>query len=174
MTDPRPLAIGQPAPGWTLPALDGTPVSLEDFRGRLLVMNFWSAECPWSERADAELAVLMKAWGEQVALVTLASNANESPELIRETARRRGLPLVLIDPAGAVADLYGAAATPHLFVIDTQGILRYQGAPDDATFRRRNPTQHYLRSAVDALLAGRLPDLAETPAYGCALVRYKI
>jgi peroxiredoxin len=172
VTVPRHLSTGQPAPVWSLPALDGTQVSLEDFHGRLLVMNFWSAECPWSQRADLELTALTKTWGEQVALATVASNANESPELIRATAQARGLPLVLVDPAGAVADLYGAAATPHLFVIDGQGTLRYQGALDDATFRRRTPSQHYLRSAVEALLAGRLPDPAETPAYGCALVRY--
>ena len=173
------IACGQPAPGWTLPDLDGRPVSLSDFRGRLVVMNFWSAECIWSRRADEELLLLRKEWGEKAALVTIACNANEGPDLIRSAARERGLPQVLIDPTGAVAgmasavaDLYGAAATPHLFVIDTQGLLRYQGALDDATFRRRLPTRLYLRLAVEALLDGRLPDPAETPAYGCALVRY--
>jgi peroxiredoxin len=165
------IACGQPAPGWTLPDLDGGQASLDDFHGRLLIMNFWSAECPWSRRADAELAVLMKTWGEKVALATMACNANETPDLIRETAQERGLPLVLTDPTSAVADRYGVAATPHLFVIDGQGLLRYQGALDDATFRQR-PTRPYLRLAVEALLDGRSPDPAETPAYGCALVRY--
>ena len=170
--DPRPLAPGQLAPGWTLPDLDDNQVSLEDFRDQLLIMNFWSAECPWSLHADQELAVLMKAWGEKVALATVACNANETLDLIRATARARGLPLVLTDPAGMVADLYGAAATPHLFVIDGQGYLRYQGALDDTTFRQRVPTRLYLRLAIEALLEGRLPDSAETPAYGCALVRF--
>ena len=166
------IPSGQPAPGWTLPDLDGNPASLADFRGRLVVMNFWSAECPWSQRADEELSLLRKEWGEKVALVTIACNANEGLELIGSTARERDLPRVLLDPAGGVADLYGAAATPHLFVIDGEGILRYQGALDDATFRRRLPTRPYLRLAVEALLDGRLPDPPETPAYGCALVRY--
>lgn len=173
------IACGQPAPGWSLPDLDGNPASLGDFRGRLVVMNFWSAECPWSRRADEELSVLCKEWGEKVAFVTIACNVNEGLDLIRSTVQARGLPRVLIDSSGAaagmasaVADLYGAAATPHLFVIDEQGILRYQGALDDATFRQRLPTRPYLRLAVEALLDGRLPDPAETPAYGCALVRF--
>jgi peroxiredoxin len=166
------IACGQPAPGWTLPDLDGGQASLDDFRGRLLVMNFWSAECPWSRRADEELAVLQKGWGDKVVVATVACNANEALDSIRSTAQARGLPLVLSDPAGAVADRYGATATPHLFVIDGQGLLRYQGALDDITFRQRLPTKPYLRLAVEALLDGRLPDPAETPAYGCALVRF--
>jgi hypothetical protein len=77
----------------------------------------------------------------------------------------------LHDSQGLVAE-HGAQTTPHLFLIDPGGFLRYQGAFDDVTFRQRTPTQAYLYQAVEALLAGRLPDPAETPAYGCAIVRY--
>jgi hypothetical protein len=55
--------------------------------------------------------------------------------------------------------------------MDRMGILRYRGAVDDVTFRRRTATRFYLEEAVEALLAGRLPDLSETLAYGCAIVR---
>jgi hypothetical protein len=70
-----------------------------------------------------------------------------------------------------VADLYQALTTPHVFVIDRDGILRYAGAVDDVSFRQRRPTRFYLDEAVEALLDGQLPAVAETPAYGCTIVR---
>jgi hypothetical protein len=91
--------------------------------------------------------------------------------LLRSVSGERGLPLLLHDPDQQVADLYGAQTTPHLFVVDPEGILRYQGALDDVTFRRRVPTQQYLLQAVAALLAGELPEVDQTPVYGCMIVR---
>ncbi len=91
---------------------------------------------------------------------------------IEQAALERNLS-PLLDPDHRVADLYSARTTPHLFVIDPDGNLRYQGALDDVTFRKREPSRHYLREAVTAVLAGRQPDPDLTPAYGCIIVRYK-
>lgn len=167
-----PLArLGLPAPDFTLPDLEGRPHRLSDQRGRVVVLNFWSAECPWSARADEVLRPLEQAWGAQVVHWRIASNVNESVEEIRQAAEARGVAPVLLDRDHRVADLYGAAATPHLYVIDGEGVLRYMGALDDATFRQRQPTRHYLAEAVAAVLDGRAPETAETLAYGCAIVR---
>jgi hypothetical protein len=57
-------------------------------------------------------------------------------------------------------------------VVDGAGILRYRGAVDDVTFRHRTASRWYVEEAVKALLAGRLPEVQETPPYGCALVRH--
>jgi hypothetical protein len=70
-----------------------------------------------------------------------------------------------------VADLYEAFTTPHVFVLDGEGILRYRGAVDDITFRHREATRFFLQEAVDALRNGRLPAVNETAAYGCTIVR---
>jgi hypothetical protein len=106
-----------------------------------------------------------------VTLWTIAANANETETQIRAAAAERGLPGLLRDAHQQVADLYAAQTTPHLFVIDPEGILRYQGALDDVTFRRRTPTVNYVRQAVEALLVGRQPDPDQTPPYGCTIVR---
>jgi hypothetical protein len=170
---------GDVVPDFTLPDLNGTPHALSDYRGRIILVNFWSAECPWSERAD----ILFKQWltlgrspragewGGHVALLTIASNLNESPEQVRQAANQRGIAPVLLDSGCGVADAWGAQTTPHAFVVDGSGILRYQGAVDDVTFRQREPKRFYVREAVDALLAGRLPEVASAPAYGCTIVR---
>ena len=104
-------------------------------------------------------------------MLSVAANQNESIRMLEEAAKARRLPTVLIDAEHVVADLYEAVTTPHVFVIDREGILRYRGAADDVTFRQRKATRFFLEEAVEALLDGRLPEVAETPAYGCTIVR---
>lgn len=166
------IETGQQAPAFSLPDLKGNEHALGDYRGQVVVINFWSAECPWTERADQEILPMLKKWDEQVVLLAIAANANEPVDLLRKVAAERGLPVVLRDEDQRIADLYGAKTTPHLFVVDPQGVLRYQGALNDVTFRQREPTRPYLQDALRAVLAGREPDPAETPSYGCTLVRH--
>jgi len=166
------IPIRQPAPDFQLPDLHGVIHHLQSNRGRNTVINFWSAECPWAERADRDLLVYLQDWGEAVSLWSIASNANEPPEQLKQVANERGLPLLLYDVDHQVADLYNAQTTPHLFVVDAEGLLRYQGAFNDVSFRKRTPTRFYLRQAVEALLAGRDPDPDQTSPYGCTIVRY--
>lgn len=163
---------GLPAPDFELYDLDGTLYRLAQARGRLLLLNFWSAECPWSERFDLEFQPDLETWGARLAMWNIAANANEPLDLLRQVARQRRLPVVLHDPGARVADLYRAKTTPHIFLLDEQGVLRYQGAVDDRTFRRRSASRFYLREALQALFAGRLPEPASTPPYGCTVVRY--
>ena len=165
------MEIGVPAPDFTLSDLDGNSHSLDGYRGRIVLVNFWSADCPWSERADSQFKSWLREWGERVVLLTVASNANEPRQQVADIACQRGILPVLLDSGCRVADAWGAQTTPHAFVVDGSGILRYQGAVDDVTFRQREPRRLYVREAIDALLAGRLPEVASTPAYGCTIVR---
>lgn len=104
-------------------------------------------------------------------MLSIASNRNENVEAIKTVAEERRLPSVLLDANCLAADLFGAQTTPHVFVMDRDGILRYRGSVDDVTFRQRIPTRFFLDQAVESLLAGQLPALSESPAYGCAIVR---
>jgi peroxiredoxin len=161
---------GAPAPEFLLRDLDGHPHALSHYHGRVVVLNFWSADCEWSERADAALAECRTDWGSEVEWISIASNANEPPEQVRAAAAKRELPLVLHDPDRTVAELYAAEMTPHFFVIDAEGILRYTGALDEVTFRQPEPTRPYLKEAVDAVLAGETPDPDNVQPYGCTIV----
>jgi peroxiredoxin len=166
------MALDYPAPDFELPDLQGRPHRLSARGGTITIINFWSAECPWSERADRLLSAWRGEWGERVGVWTIASNANETMEMLEQAAMQRGLDCVLHDARQRVADLYQAQTTPHAFVVDVHGILRYQGAVDDVTFRQRTPTRFYLQEAVEAVLTGQKPDPAETLSYGCTVVRY--
>jgi thiol-disulfide isomerase/thioredoxin len=152
------VQINQPAPDFELPDLQSRLHRLSGYRGKIVIVNFWSAECPHSERADRSMMASLVQWGGEVELLPIAANRNESVQALDQAARSRRLPRVLID-AG------------HVVVVDREGILRYRGAVDDVTFRHRTATRFYLEEAVEALLAGRLPEVPETPAYGCAIVR---
>lgn len=165
------MELHQPAVDFELPDLQGNLHRLSDLRGRIVILNFWSCECPHSARADGLLLKWLEEWGGEVELLAIASNRNESAQSVEEAARSRNLPKVLIDAGHIVADLYEAVTTPHAYLVDRDGILRYRGAVDDVTFRHRTATRFFLKEAVDALREGHLPALTETPAYGCAIVR---
>lgn len=165
------VEINQSAPDFELPDLQGSLHKLSDYRGRIVIVNFWSAECPYSIRTDGLIMNWLAAWAGEVVLLSIAMNRNESAGRVEQAASERRLPAVLVDARLDVTDQYGVQVTPHVFVIDRRGKLRYFGAVDDVSFRQRQASRFYLKEAVDALLENRLPELTETPAYGCALVR---
>lgn len=165
------MDLNAPVADFELHDLEGRPHRLKDERGRLVILNFWSCECPHSERTDRALMELCSSLDGQVALISVASNRTEPAETIAAVSRSRHLPLVLLDPEHAVADLYAAQTTPEAFIIDRKGVLRYRGAVDDVTFRQRNPSRSYVQEAIEAVLRDELPLMAESPAHGCAIVR---
>lgn len=168
------LNINKKVPDFSLLDLSGNSHALRDYIGQIVIVNFWSAECPWSQRSDEQIIQYLQQWGPEVQYLPIATNANESLALIQEVAKTRQLALILHDPDHSAADLFGAITTPHIFVIDTEGNLRYQGGFDDVTFRQPEPTTNYLYRAVEALQAGNLPTPAETLAYGCTIVRVSL
>ena len=165
------MEINQSAPDFELPDLDGRLHRLSDYRGRIVIINFWSCECPHSERTDKALMAMFVQWRDDVVMLSIAANRSEDAEALKNAAKARRLPTVLMDVQCFIADLFNAQTTPHVYVIDREGILRYRGAIDNVTFRQRAPSRFFLDEAVESLLEGHLPALAESPAYGCTIVR---
>jgi peroxiredoxin len=163
------IEVGGPAPDFELPDLDGVPHRLSDQAGRVTVVHFWSASCPWTLRTDPDVLNAVRRHGAD--LWSIAPNADETVEMLREAAEARGLSTVLRDGAQRVVDLYEAAATPHVFIVDRQGKLRYGGAVHDARFREPEPRRFYLAEALAAIARGEDPDPPTTHTYGCAIVR---
>lgn len=165
------IEINQSVPDFELPDLHGKIHRLSDCRGRIVIVNFWSCECPHSERTDKAIMSMLVQWHDDVSMLTIASNRSENVEAIKNVAEARRLPTVLIDADCRIADLLEAQTTPHVFAVDREGILRYRGSVDDVTFRQRVPTRFFLDMAIESLLNGQLPPLSESPAYGCTIVR---
>ena len=172
--DITPLSPGALAPDFTLPdVLSGLEVTLGTLRGQVVVLNFWSCECPWSRRYDEYFSKRASDWEEEgIRLLHVKSNFNESLDAVeRQAVKSRVDAPILDDAEGRVADRFGARTTPHVFVIDEDGRIAYQGAIDDRDFRNDKATVNYLDKALDAVRAHQQPEPAETPAYGCAIVR---
>ena len=166
-----PLArINLPVPEFVLPDQAGVPFRLADLHGRLVVLVFWSAECPHATRLDPHLEALAQQAGEDVAILRISDSPSAAQEEPQPSAPASG-GVLLIDSQQSVAELFGALVTPHIVVIDRSGIVRYSGAPDDVTFLQRTPTRSYLDEALEAVQAGRLPAPQAVPAFGCAITR---
>ena len=165
------MELNQPAPDFELPDLQCKLHRLSDYRGKIVIVNFWSCECPHSERTDRSTMACLVQWDREVELLSIASNRNESAQCVAEAVNARRLPGVLMDAEHVVADMYQAVTTPHVFIVGRDGILRYRGAVDDVKFRQAKATRFFLEEAVESLLDGHLPALTETLAYGCAIVR---
>src|SRR4030095_1637621 len=89
------LAVSQPAPDFELPDQQGKLHKLSSYRGRIVIVNFWSAECPHSERTDQVILDSLAGWGEEVVILPIASNRNESAQMVEEVAKTRHIPTVL-------------------------------------------------------------------------------
>jgi len=165
------MEINQPAPDFELPDFEGKIHRLHDYLGKIVIINFWSCECQHSERTDKAIMAIFVQWADDVVMLSIAANRNENVEALKTAANARRLPMVLINAQCSVADLYQAQTTPHVYVVDRDGILRYRGAVDDVTFRKRAPSRFFLDETIGSLLEGHLPTLTETPAYGCTIVR---
>ena len=164
------VAIGERLPEMHLEDLAGGRHALASPDGRVKVIILWSAECPVVRLAEARLSEMRRGWPRDVHMLFLAPNADESRRVLEAEAHTRGIEPVLVDEKGRVAALLGATTTPYAVVVDGEGRLRYRGAVDDSTMRRREPSRHYLADAVEAVLAGSSPDPTETAGYGCAIV----
>lgn len=166
--------VGKQAPEFKLHDLAGELFQL-DKPDDVVVLDFWSANCPWSEQSDAQINDLLadQPWADQVQIWRVASNVDEDMAALRRVAAERHVGPVLRDEGHTVADIYGAQTTPHFYVIDTDRILRYAGAPDNSTWRQPEATIGYLRPAIEAALRGETSDPAQTPGRGCTIVRHQ-
>ena len=175
MEEITPVRAGEYAPDFTLSdVVLGEPFILSQLRGYPVIVNFWSTECPWSRKYDDYFLEKQTQWAEQeIALLFIDSNDNEEVYEMQDLIDELGIiPPVLADPHNEVADAFGAQTTPHVFLIDANGVIVYQGAVDDRSFRQPEATVNYLDAAVEALQKGQQPDPSDTLAYGCTIVRY--
>jgi peroxiredoxin len=176
------VAIGEPAPDFELTASNGQSYSLSGLAGQVVVLEWLNHECPFVRKhyGSGNMQSLQKKYtGQDVVWLSINSSApgkqgHVTPEQAEKlTAEKGAAPTaVLLDPDGKVGQLYGARTTPHMFVIDADGKLAYNGAIDD----RPTPepadvegAKNFVAAALDAVLAGRKPETQAVKPYGCSV-----
>ena len=169
--------LGMKAPGFRLPdVVSGRAVSLDDFKSApaLLVM-FICNHCPYVKHVREHLAQLVREYQARgVAVVGISSNdalqfPDDGPEKMKQEARAAGYTFpYLYDEDQEVAKQYRAACTPDFFVFDKDRRLVYRGQMDDTRPNSGRPvTGKDLRTALDAVLAGRPAPADQKPSMGC-------
>ncbi len=166
--------IGDSAPSFTLKNYDGKEFALGKVikDNKLTVLMFISTECPVSNGYNERMEKLYDSYAKKgVAIVGINANKAEDVAAIAEHSKKHGFMFpVLKDVNNKVADLYGAQVTPETFVISSTAKLLYHGRIDDS----RNPDNvksRDLADAIDKLLAGKEPAVAQAKAFGCSIKR---
>jgi peroxiredoxin len=176
------VQAGRPAPDFTATDSRGSQHSLAASRGKIVVLEWTNHECPYTVKHydTGNMQALQRAVTEAggIWLTVVSSrpgtqghvNGLEADRLTEERSARPTA--VLLDPKGDLGRLYGARTTPHMYVIDRDGMLAYMGAIDDQPSANRatvKGARNYVREALDALAAGRPIAFASTRAYGCTV-----
>jgi thiol-disulfide isomerase/thioredoxin len=154
--------------------LDGKSLGFAALRGPVTVVTFVSTTCPVSNAYNDRMSAVYRNYAAKgVKFVFVNANRNESAANVREHAQSVGFPFsVYKDPENRLADRFDAQVTPESFVIDSDNVIRYHGQIDDSRNESRVHTQA-LRMALDAVLAGQAPPVAETKAFGCTIKRQR-
>ena len=174
-------AIGEPAPDFVGTDSKGMSHALADYRGSTVVLEWTNHECPYTVKhyqAHAMQALQEKATSEGIVWFSIISSAPgtqghvTAAEADALTESRKAAPTaVILDADGAMARLYEAKTTPHMFVIDASGAIVYMGAIDDQPSARGDPkaARNYVRLALGELAAGRPVSIPATQPYGCSI-----
>lgn len=174
--------LGEPAPGFTLTNTAGQAVSLSDYKGKFVVLEWTNHECPFVKkhyssgnmqsqqkeltgRGAVWLSIVSSAPGKQGHVDGAAADAQTRSRGAAPTA-------VLLDASGDVGRLYGAKTTPHMFLVSPEGTLLYMGgidsipSSDAADIAKATP---YVKVALAEALAGKPVSEAATRPYGCSI-----
>ncbi len=174
--------VGAAAPTFSGKDSQGKTQSLAQYRGKYVVLEWTNRECPytkkqydsgnmqalqreWTAKGVVWLTVLSSAQGEQGYLDAAQENAQIEKVHAHPTA-------AILDPSGTIGREYGAKTTPHMFVIDPNGKLIYDGAIDDKPTTDTadvKGAKNYVSAALTEAMAGRTVEVASTRPYGCSV-----
>jgi len=177
--------VGQKAPSFTLTNSDGKNVSLSDYEGKLVVLEWTNHECPFVKKhySSNNMQNLQKKYTEQaVVWLSIVSSAPgnqghiDGSKAKMLTKERSASPSqVLFDPSGNVGKQYHAKTTPHMYIVNTDGTLLYNGAIDSiksADTADIAKADNYVDVALSEIMAGKEVSQPITRPYGCS-VKYK-
>lgn len=174
--------IGAPAPAFTLTDSNGRTLSLADFKGKTMVLEWTNHDCPYVGKhyRGNNMQALQKKWtGQGVVWLSVISSGpglegHVSPQQANKlTADRGAAPsAVLLDPTGKVGRAYGARTTPHMYVINGEGVFIYMGGIDDQPTARLEDlknARNFVDQALSELAQGKPVSATASRAYGCSI-----
>lgn len=170
--------VGDTAPAFTLSDSVGNSVSLAEFKGKVVVLEWINPDCPFVERhyKEGTMKDAASTYSPKGVVWLTINSTNYMDQAANATfAKNEGISwTILVDQDGTVGHAYGAATTPHMFIIDAKGKVVYEGAIDDDPRGNKDASEreNYVSTALDQVLAGKAVSTPETKPYGCS-VKYK-
>jgi len=174
--------IGKAAPNFTLPDTNGKEWSLANFKGKYVVLEWYNPDCPFVGKhyKSGNMQGLQKEFtSRDVVWLSIDSSApgeqgNYPPAKLNEISARDGAArtALLLDPDGKVGRLYGAKTTPDMYIVNPNGILVYKGAIDNKRSTDLSDVKtatNYVKSALQAVMAGKSVTTTDTQPYGCSV-----
>jgi hypothetical protein len=171
--------LGKAAPEFTLNDLDGNAHELSQYKGKIVVLEWFNPGCPFVEYAHGKgplVDMASKEMAQGVVWLSINSGApgkqGAGAEANREGVTKYGMKNpVLLDEDGTVGHTYGAEKTPHIFIVNAEGTLVYRGGLDNAAMGEPDggTLQPYVTNALADLRAGKPVAVADTKAYGCTV-----
>jgi peroxiredoxin len=169
---PATASVGSAAPAFTLADSNGKNVSLSDFKGKIVVLEWINHDCPIDTRViQSKLisTVYGKFKDKAVWLAIDSTAAHTKTDYDKTIADFKISYPLLNDAKGTVGHLYGAETTPHMFIINTDGKLVYKGGIDDDPNGTNATRVNYVDKALTELTAGKTVSVAESKSYGCSV-----
>jgi peroxiredoxin len=176
------VQVGSPAPDFTATDTYGKAERLSDYKGKFVVLEWHNRECPYTKKhySSGNMQALQKEWtGKGVVWFTVISSApgqqgyvtaEEENAYVKQV--KASPTAVLLDPTGQLGHLYSAKTTPHIFIINPQGILIYDGAIDDKPTTDLEDVaraKNYVSAALEEAMAGKEVAVATSRPYGCSV-----
>ena len=175
------VEVGKPAPDFTGTDINGNTVKLSDYKGKIVVLESYNSDCPFCnnqyktgamQEQQKDLAAKGVVWL-MVNSVNPHNDSHRTAAQAQQEWKDKNIAAAawIDDSAGAIGHLYGMKTTPHMFVIDKDGTLVYDGAIDNKADPVHDPraADNYVNDAVNDLLAGKPVAVTETKPYGCAV-----
>lgn len=174
--------VGKAAPAFSARTADGKTVDLQSLKGKIVVLEWTNHDCPYVRmhyNANNMQTLQKEATGTGVVWLQIISSQPgrqgflEGPAAIKVNAERNAVPTsTLLDPQGAIGKLYGAQTTPHMYVIDPNGVLVYKGGIDSIPSSRADTLPkavNYVRETLLAVAANKPVPNPSTRPYGCTI-----
>lgn len=173
--------VGKPAPDFTATDINGKTIKLSDYKGKIVVLESYNQDCPYCHNqyrsgAMQELQKDLTSQGVVFLVVNSVSPSNpghRTPEEARKEWDKENMHASawIDDSSGELGHKFGMRTTPHMFVVDPNGVLVYQGAVDDRPSTSGDPrtARNYVREAVEALQTGQKVQVSQTKPYGCGV-----
>ncbi len=177
-SEDKKVGVGSVVPDFALNDLDGKTVRLSDFKGKIVVLEWTNPNCPFVQRVYKEkiMTSVQNEFTQKGVVWLIINSTNPKHKDYRESKELKKIynewgavyTTYLVDPDGKVGKMFDAKTTPHMFIIDKDGKLVYNGAIDDLRGEKKEKI-NYVRNALNEILNNKPVSISITKPYGCSV-----